>query len=377
MANINVEQMPKLGFGLMRLPKKGEDFDTEQICEMVDRFMDAGMKYFDTAFAYQGSEEQIKKALVERYPRDSYYLATKLFAAIAGSKEEAEKEFYTSLERTGAGYFDFYLLHNLGNERTKYYEDYDLWNFIKARKEEGLIKHYGFSFHDKADVLDQILQEHPDAEFVQLQINYADWEDPAIESGKCYEVARRHGKPIVIMEPVKGGTLASPPEKVAEVFKQADPEASLPSWCIRFAASLPGVLTVLSGMSSIEQMEDNLSVMKDFKPLTEQEQSVVTKAREVLSSMETIPCTSCEYCMSGCPQEIPIPAIFSVFNRYKVYQNYQSAKGSYDWETVVQGRTPASQCIGCGACEDVCPQHIAIRDLLIEAMETFELNPAG
>ncbi len=293
MAEINTETMPKLGFGLMRLPKNGESFDTEQICEMVDLFLSAGMKYFDTAFAYPGSEEQIRKALVERYPRDSYYLATKLFAALAKTKEEAEQEFYTSLERTGAGYFDYYLLHNLGNERTKYYEDYDLWNFVKARKEEGLIKHYGFSFHDKADVLDQILTEHPEAEFVQLQINYADWEEASIESGKCYEVARRHGKPIVVMEPVKGGMLASPPEKVAEVFRSASREASLPSWCIRFAASLPGVLTVLSGMSNIEQMKDNLSFMKNFQPLTEEEQDVIVRAREALNSYDTIPCTAC------------------------------------------------------------------------------------
>ncbi len=377
MAEINTLEMPKLGFGLMRLPKTGDEFDTEQICEMVDLFMAAGMKYFDTAFAYPGSEEQIKKALVERYPRDSYYLATKLFAAIAGTKEEAEKEFYTSLQRTGAEYFDFYLLHNLGNERTQYYEDYDLWNFVKARKEEGLIKHYGFSFHDKAEVLDQILTAHPDAEFVQLQINYADWDEVSIESGKCYEVARRHGKPIVVMEPVKGGILASPPEKVAEVFKKANPERSLPSWCIRFAASLPGVLTVLSGMSSIEQMKDNLANMRDFQPLSEEEQQVIVRAREVLNSYDTIPCTACEYCMGGCPQEIHIPSIFSAVNKYRIYQNYESAKHSYAWETVSQGRAAASDCIQCGACEEVCPQHIPIRERLAETAKLFETDSAS
>lgn len=364
--------IPKLGFGMMRLPKVGEEFDIDQISEMVDLFMSSGMKYFDTAFAYAGSEEVVKKTLVDRYPRDSYYLATKLFAAIAKDKEDAEQEFYTSLERTGAGYFDFYLLHNLGNERTQYYDDYDLWNFVRERKAEGLIKHYGFSFHDKADVLDQILTEHPDAEFVQLQINYADWEDPAIESRKCYEVAQRHNKPIIIMEPVKGGMLASPPEKVADVFKAADREAGLSSWCLRFAASLPGVVTVLSGMSALDQMKDNLSVMKDFQPLTEEEQKVVENAREVLSSFDTIPCTSCEYCVEGCPQKIHIPGLFSAVNKYRVYQNYELAHRSYQWESAAQGRPAASACIECGLCETVCPQHIEIRNQLAAAAELFE-----
>lgn len=372
MSDINVNEISNLGFGLMRLPKKDEKFDIDQICKMVDMFLDAGMNYFDTAYAYEGSEETIKKCLVDRYPRDKYFLATKLFAAIAKTREDAEKEFYTSLERTGAGYFDFYLLHNLGNERTKYYEDYELWDFVRARKKEGLIRHYGFSFHDKADVLDKILTDHPDAEFVQLQINYADWENPAVESRKCYEVARKHGKPVIIMEPVKGGTLANPPEKVAEVFHRADAEARLPSWCIRFAASLPGVMTVLSGMSTTEQMENNLSFMKDFRPLTPDEQEVIVKAREILESYRTIPCTACEYCMGVCPQQIHIPAIFDTVNKYKVYGNYDSAKGSYNWETTSQDRPLASACIKCGACEEVCPQHIAIRDELAAAAELFE-----
>ena len=241
------EEIPKLGFALMRLPMKEDAIDLVQTKEMVDKFMEAGFCYFDTAYGYNDgeSEKAAKAALVDRYPREKFLLATKLPAwAGAKSKEEAEQMFYTSLERTGAGYFDFYLLHNLGEERTHFFDDYGIWDFLQERKKEGLIRHLGFSMHDKADVLDEILTAHPEMEFVQLQINYADWEDPSIESRKCYEVARKHGKPVIIMEPVKGGTLANPPEEVAEVFTAADPEASPSSWAIRFAASLEGVITV-------------------------------------------------------------------------------------------------------------------------------------
>lgn len=219
------ESIPKLGFGLMRLPMNGEKIDVEQTKKMVDKFISEGFCYFDTAYGYNdgASEAAAKEALVDRYPREKFLLATKLPAwAGAKSREEAEQMFYTSLERTGAGYFDFYLLHNLGEERTHFFDDYDIWNFLQERKKEGLIRHLGFSMHDKADVLDRILTEHPEMEFVQLQINYADWEDPTIESRKCYEVARKHGKPVIIMEPVKGGTLANPPKEVTDILKTAD-----------------------------------------------------------------------------------------------------------------------------------------------------------
>lgn len=274
------ESIPKLGFGLMRLPMNGEKIDVEQTKKMVDKFISEGFCYFDTAYGYNdgASEAAAKEALVDRYPREKFLLATKLPAwAGAKSREEAEQMFYTSLERTGAGYFDFYLLHNLGEERTHFFDDYDIWNFLQERKKEGLIRHLGFSMHDKADVLDRILTEHPEMEFVQLQINYADWEDPTIESRKCYEVARKHGKPVIIMEPVKGGTLANPPKEVTDILKTADAEASPSSWAIRFAASLDGVITVLSGMSNMEQMEDNTSYMKEFAPLSEDEQKVICK----------------------------------------------------------------------------------------------------
>lgn len=375
MGNYLGEEIPKLGFGLMRLPMKDDAIDLEQTKEMVDRFMKAGFRYFDTAYGYNDgeSEKAAKAALVDRYPREKFFLATKLPAwAGAKSKEEAEQMFYTSLERTGAGYFDFYLLHNLGEERSHFFDDYGIWDFLQERKKEGLIRHLGFSMHDKAEVLDEILTAHPEMEFVQLQINYADWEDPSIESRKCYEVARKHGKPVIIMEPVKGGTLANPPKEVSEVFAAADPAASPSSWAIRFAASLEGVITVLSGMSNVEQMEDNISYMKEFKPLNSEEQSVVEKARDIFNSFPKVPCTACAYCMKGCPKNIAIYGTFQAVNIYNMYNDLAGAKGKYEWNTSGHGWGKASECIKCGKCEQVCPQHIHIRDELEKAAEVLE-----
>ena len=375
MGNYLGEEIPKLGFGLMRLPMKDNAIDLEQTKEMVDRFMEAGFCYFDTAYGYNDgeSEKAAKAALVDRYPREKFFLATKLPAwAGAKSKEEAEQMFYTSLERTGAGYFDFYLLHNLGEERSHFFDDYGIWDFLQERKKEGLIRHLGFSMHDKAEVLDEILTAHPEMEFVQLQINYADWEDPSIESRKCYEVARKHGKPVIIMEPVKGGTLVNPPKEVSEVFAAADPAASPSSWAIRFAASLEGVITVLSGMSNVEQMEDNISYMKEFKPLNSEEQSVVEKARDIFNSFPKVPCTACAYCMKGCPKNIAIYGTFQAVNIYNMYNDLAGAKGKYEWNTSGHGWGKASECIKCGKCEQVCPQHIHIRDELEKAAEVLE-----
>ena len=277
------ENIPKLGFGLMRLPMIGEEVDIEQTKEMVDLFMQAGFTYFDTAYGYLGgkSEEAVKTAIVDRYPRDSFTIATKL-PAWAGAKtaEEAKEMFFTSLRRTGAGYFDFYLLHNLGGERTTKFDEYGIWEFVQEQKAKGLIKHLGFSMHDSAEALDKVLTEHPEVEFVQLQINYADWDSTSVQSRLCYETARRHGKPVVIMEPVKGGSLANLPESVAKVFKAAEPDSSIASWALRYAASLDGLVTVLSGMSTVDQMKDNLSVMKGFTKLNDQQMAVIEEAKK-------------------------------------------------------------------------------------------------
>ena len=373
MENKLIDDCMKLGFGLMRLPKvEGkQDIDVEHTKRMVDAFIEAGGKYFDTAFVYVGSEAATKAALCDRYPRESYYLADKLNAAdfACKSEEEAKDEIRISLERTGAGYFDFYLLHAIDARNKEKYDKYGIWEYVKKLKAEGLIRHYGFSFHDTPEVLDEVLTEHPDAEFVQLQINYSDWEDPLISSRRCYEIATRHGKPVIVMEPVKGGTLADPPQNVKDILKAANPDASFASWAVRFAASLPNVMMVLSGMSNYEQMEDNLSYMRHFQPLSDEEQEIVKKAHEALLQNQGIPCTSCHYCTPGCPMDIHIPEIFSVMNVYKRYNDLNAARNDYGWRP---GGEKASSCIQCGQCEDACPQHLPIISLLEEVASTLE-----
>ena len=369
-----LEDMNKFGFGLMRLPRlegEGDVIDVEQTSKMVDAFLDAGMKYFDTAFVYVGSEEATRKALVERHPRDSYFIASKLNAVhMAHDEESAKQQFYTTLERLGVEYLDFYLLHNIQTQNYDTYEKYGIWDYVKDLKEKGLIRHYGFSFHDGPELLDKVLTEHPDAEFVQLQINYADWFSPSIQSKEIYEVARKHNKPIIVMEPIKGGTLATPPQAVIDLFKGYNPEASVASWAMRYVASLDGIMTVLSGMSSLEQMEDNLSYMKDFKPLNEEELKIIAQAQEIIANTPQIPCTSCEYCLSDCPMHINIPRIFTAMNKILIYNQEGAALRDYDFATRDNGL--ASSCIKCGLCESHCPQHIEIREWLEKAAERLE-----
>lgn len=364
------KEVPKLGFGLMRLPKKGLHTDIEQVKQMVDLFMKSGFTYFDTAYVYVGSEAAAKKALVERYPRDSYTLATKLNAMLITSEKAARKQFLTSLERTGAGYFDYYLLHALMEGNYKKYDKFHLWDFVNEQKEKGLMKHVGFSFHAGPKLLDKLLREHPEVDFVQLQINYADWENPSVASRANYEVAREHGKSIVVMEPVKGGSLANPPKEVKKLFDEYHPDMSYASWAIRFVASLDGILTVLSGMSNTAQMEDNLSYMKDFQPLNEEEQKIIHQAQRILGNSSTIPCTACHYCTEGCPKKIQIPEIFSAMN--KQLGNGQMAEAVSDYQKVTASGGLASECIGCKQCEQACPQHLNITDGLKKCAEVLE-----
>ena len=362
---------PKLGFGMMRLPRKRISIDVEQTKKMVDLFLEAGFTYFDTAFVYPGSEEATGKALVSRYPRESFTLATKLNAGIPGMTEKiAKSEFNTSLKRTGAGYFDYYLLHNLLESNYKKYEKLRIWEFADEQKKNGLIKHIGFSFHNGPELLDRLLTEHPDVDFVQLQLNYADWESEKVCSRQNYEVARKHGKSIVIMEPVKGGKLADPPEEVKSLFLSYAPQSSFASWAIRFAASLEGIITVLSGMSNVQQVEDNISYMRDFKPLNSEEQKIIREAQKILGKSVAVPCTSCHYCVDGCPQSIPIPDVFTALNTH--LSNGRTAEARESYEKAVKGSGRASDCINCRACESVCPQHIDITGFLKQAAGILE-----
>ena len=374
--------MKKLGFGLMRLPQldptDAANVDIEQLKKMVDIFMERGFTYFDTAIMYNGfaSQRSAKAALVDRYPRDSFTLATKLHCGFFDSFEGRDKIFSEQLEQTGAGYFDYYLLHGVDGGSIGKYEKYDCFEWLKQKKEQGLVKHIGFSYHDNAALLDEILTKHPEAEFVQLQINYLDWESEWVHSREVYETAVKHGKKVIVMEPVKGGTLAKVPQQAEEMFKAADPKMSVPSWAIRFAASLPGVMVVLSGMSTISQVEDNTGYMADFKPLTEEETAMTRKAAEIINGQIAVPCTGCSYCTEGCPMHIAIPRYFSLYNDIKredmAQKGWTVTYSYYDWLTEKFGR--ARDCVQCGQCEGVCPQHLPIIENLKKVSEVFDHN---
>lgn len=362
------EEIGKLGFGLMRLPRLEDgSADLDLFCEMTDRFLEAGYTYFDTAWVYGDSEELTRKALVERHPRESYQLATKGISWIGcKTPEDAQAQFYTSLERTGAGYFDFYLLHMTGGPRTQVFEKLGMWEFVAKMKEEGLVRHMGFSHHGKADELDEILTAHPEVEFVQLQVNYLDWEDPINESRKCMEVAAKHEKPVVVMEPLRGGLLADPPASVAKVLKDADPEASCASWALRFVASQPNLITVLSGMNAMEQLEDNIATLTDFEGLSEDEMGVIEAAQAEFAKFDLVPCTACNYCQNVCPENVGISGSFMTLNA-----NILFGRHVQEWINGGGGKALPSACIECYACEDACPQGISIVDQLKRAVEVL------
>ncbi len=372
--------MKKLGFGLMRMPlldkTNAADVDIEQVKKMVDLFIEKGFTYFDTAWMYNGfaSESVAKTALVDRYPRDSFTLATKLHAGFFNSLEDRDKIFYSQLEKTGAGYFDYYLLHGIESSMLPKYEEFDCFNWVLEKKAQGLVKHAGFSFHDCAELLDEILNKHPEMEFVQLQINYLDWESKWVQSRACYEVAIKHGKPVIVMEPVKGGTLARIPEEAEKLFKEHDARMSIPSWAIRFAASLDNVMMVLSGMSDIAQMEDNISYMENFKALTDEETSLCFKAADIINSQTAIPCTGCSYCTEGCPNKIAIPQYFSLYN--EDMREHLEEKGwtinFTNYDILAEKFGKAKDCIGCGQCESLCPQHLPIIEKLKEVSAHFD-----
>ena len=367
--SIQLESMPKLGFGLMRLPEKEGKIDIGQVSRMVDAYMQAGMNYFDTAYVYHGgnSEKAIREALVRRYPREQFMLATKLPAWCMKTEEDRDLIFNEQLERCGVDYFDFYLLHSIedgGNGET--YERLDCYNWGLQKKAEGRIRHFGFSFHGSPAYLNRILDAHPEIEFVQIQLNYADWNNPVVRSGELYEILHSRNIPMIIMEPVKGGTLAKLTPELEAMFKTVRPGASVASWALRFVGSLPGVMTILSGMSTEEQMADNICTFSRFEPLTEEEKALVEKVKTIMLNVPQIGCTSCRYCTPGCPMNISIPDVFRAVNTMSLYGDVFRPKAFYGG-LIGQGYGRASACIACGQCEGVCPQHLPIIDLLKDA----------
>lgn len=354
----------------MRLPMKDEEVDYAQFNKMIDRFMETGFNYFDTAHGYLGgkSEIAIRECLVSRYPRDSYYLVDKLTQSFFNKEEDIRPFFNMQLEKTGVTYFDYYLLHAMTAEYYPKYVKCHAFELVQELKAEGKIKHIGMSFHDKAAVLEDILKEHPEIEVVQLQFNYADYDAPDIESYRCYQVCEKYNKPVIVMEPIKGGGLINLPTAAKKVLDDLE-GGSYASYAIRYCASFPLIFMVLSGMSTIEQMEDNISFMKEFRPFSQKEYQAVEQVRDILKKQDTIACTACRYCTDGCPKHIAIPDLFSCYNSKKQYQDWNS-DFYYGVHTAKGGK--ASDCIQCRKCEKVCPQHLRICDYLKETASVFD-----
>lgn len=362
--------MKRFGFGMMRLPMLGDEVDKAQVCQMVDEFLAAGFTYFDTAHGYLDgkSELAIRDCLASRHPREGFVLANKLSAGLFKTREEVLPYFENQLRCCGVEYFDYYLIHAMAADRYDFYKDTGAFEIIPQLRSEGRVRHFGMSFHDKAEVLDRILTEQPELEFVQLQFNYLDYEDPAVEARKCYEVCVKHGKPVSVMEPVKGGALAELPADAAAILDELG-GGSHASYALRFAAGFENVFVVLSGMSTIEQLRDNVSVMREFRPLCEAGREAVAKVAETLRGKGTIPCTGCHYCTPGCPMGIAIPDFFSCFNSKRMFGKPQSAER---YAELCRDGTGPNDCMACGQCEAACPQHLRIRSLLREVAEEFE-----
>lgn len=373
-----MKQNADFGFGCMRLPllqaDRPDSFDYNKINQLFDRFLEKGFTYFDTAYTYHGyhAEEAVRKALVERHPRDSFRLATKMPLRDFKDEEDMERIFSEQLEHCGVEYFDYYLLHNMGTNVYEKCRKYNAFDFVAKKKAEGKIRSVGMSFHDTPELLDEILAQYGEIlDFIQLQINYVDWEQPNVQSRRCLEIAGKYGKPVTVMEPCKGGTLVNLPEEAERLLKDARPDASTASWAFRFAASQEGVARVLSGMNTMEQVEDNTETFLHFKPITENEQKLIGRVTEIIEENTPIPCTGCAYCTHGCPKEIAIPQYFALYNSISRTTGSFSSQAVY-YNNIALKHGKASECIGCGQCEKACPQHLPIRRYLKDVAEKFE-----
>ena len=363
------EVKKNFGFGCMRLPMKGDEVDYAEFNKMIDTFIENGFNYFDTAHGYHRgkSETALRDCLVARYPRDKYTLTDKLTDFFFKTEADIKPLFESQLKILGVEYFDFYLMHAQNRDNYPFFKKCRAYEQAFELKKEGKIRHVGISFHDTADVLEGILKDYPEIEVVQIQFNYLDFDDPAVQSKKCYDVCRKYNKPVIIMEPVKGGNLVNLPEGAKKYFDELGHSPA--SYAIRFAAGFEGVFMVLSGMSNMSQMQDNISFMKDFKPLDERELKAIQNVCAVFKGMNLIACTACRYCIAGCPKNISIPDLFACMNTKTLYRDW-NANFYYSIHTKTSGK--ASECIKCGKCESACPQHLSIRELLVDVAKEFE-----
>ena len=377
--------MVQLGMGMMRLPLKDENdqtsIDMDQVNEMVDAYMDAGFNYFDTAYVYHEGvgESAFRKSVVERYPRESFKIATKLPLFIITEESQLEPIFEEQLKNCGVDYFDYYMLHNVSGFTETAWKNVDLYSFIEKKQEEGKIKHIGLSTHGNSEFLEELLVEHPKIEFVLLQINYLDWNDEGIESRECLEVARKYNKKVMIMEPYKGGFLADIPDEAEKIMKEYNPDKSVVSWAMRFVATLDDVDVILTGASNLEQLESNIYEFKNAEPFNDEEFEILKEVSEIINSNITVDCTKCRYCVDSCPEEIDIAKIFDLYNKHKMlgrddWSQYGNAYLNY---SKLEGVGLASDCIECESCIEECPQQINIPEFLRDVAEAFETEGYG
>jgi len=368
-STIQFDKIGKLGFGYMRLPKIDGKFDKAHVDKMVDEFLNSGGTYFDAAYVYDGAEVALRETLVKRYPRDKFQIATKLPVGMVNENRPLEHFIETSLERLGTDHIDFYLLHGINSKASKMAEENGAWEYFAKLKKQGVVKHIGFSFHGHPEDLNEILTKHPETEFVMPQLNYNDWDKPKVKARRIYEIAREHDVPLVAMEPLLGGKLASEDSPIAEIFHKANPNVSIASWALRFIAQLEGVFVTLSGMSTAEQMSDNVKTFTDIKPLSKDEMVLIENVIKALRSVPCIECTSCNYC-KDCPVDIPIPNLIHLYNDHLIHKTTTNLDGSYGWMT--GGRGKARDCTACGACEDICPQNLEIIDTIAKVSKLFD-----